>query len=481
MPPGRSSRAHSASTPTSSSTCSRISPATHHVGAAVGQRHRQDRRRAPRARRARAASSQAASRFRSTPTCRYPRRGDVRGHQPAAAGEVDQHRVRARCRRDVLGPRRGQPVQHREVPVRAPTTGRPARRTAPGRCAPACPRSWRCDHPPAAGRGHRAMIAGVRRPLHPEVPVSVTVVGSLNEDVLVARRPAARAGRDGHRPGGRARARREGRQPGRRRRACWAPGVHMVGRVGEDPAGDRQLAALADSRVNVGRVHRTPGVPDRLGHDPGGGRHRREPDRGRARRERRAHPRGRRRRVGAAGAGAAAPARGAAGHRAWRRRGRRPAPSSSPRRRRSRCRPSCSTGSTCWCPTSTSSRSWPARRPASGPPAELVGAGPLGGLRARSWSPSAPAARWWCRPTAARRVLQAPPPVTPVDTTGAGDCFCGALGAGAGPRREPDRGGAVRGGRGGAVHHRAGRPRGAAGRRRRPGAAPAGAGRRRPA
>jgi len=24
-------------------------------------------------------------------------------------------------------------------------------------------------------------------------------------------------------------------------------------------------------------------------------------------------------------------------------------------------------------------------------------------------------------------LLQAPPPVTPVDTTGAGDCFCGAL------------------------------------------------------
>jgi ribokinase len=35
----------------------------------------------------------------------------------------------------------------------------------------------------------------------------------------------------------------------------------MVGRVGQDPAGDRQLAALAESRVNVGRVLRTPGVP----------------------------------------------------------------------------------------------------------------------------------------------------------------------------------------------------------------------------
>src|SRR4051794_15489335 len=34
----------------------------------------------------------------------------------------------------------------------------------------------------------------------------------------------------------------------------------MVGRVGADPAGDRQLAALAESRVNVSRVHRTRGT-----------------------------------------------------------------------------------------------------------------------------------------------------------------------------------------------------------------------------
>jgi ribokinase len=39
------------------------------------------------------------------------------------------------------------------------------------------------------------------------------------------------------------------------------PGVHMVGRVGADPAGDRQLAALAESRVNVRQVQRIPGVP----------------------------------------------------------------------------------------------------------------------------------------------------------------------------------------------------------------------------
>ena len=91
-------------------------------------------------------------------------------------------------------------------------------------------------------------------------PVSVTVVGSLNEDVLV----------------------RVGRLPGRGETvvgtaATLAPGgkganqaaaagqltagVHMVGRVGDDPAGDRQLTALAESRVNVSRVRRTPGVP----------------------------------------------------------------------------------------------------------------------------------------------------------------------------------------------------------------------------
>ena len=38
-------------------------------------------------------------------------------------------------------------------------------------------------------------------------------------------------------------------------------GVHMVGRVSADDAGDRQLAALAEAGVNVGRVHRTDGLP----------------------------------------------------------------------------------------------------------------------------------------------------------------------------------------------------------------------------
>jgi len=90
--------------------------------------------------------------------------------------------------------------------------------------------------------------------------VSVTVVGSLNEDVLVTvdrlpGRGETVIGRDAEvAPGGKGanQAAAAGRLGG---------GVHMVGRVGEDPAGDRQLAALAGSRVNVSRVHRTKGVP----------------------------------------------------------------------------------------------------------------------------------------------------------------------------------------------------------------------------
>ena len=90
--------------------------------------------------------------------------------------------------------------------------------------------------------------------------MSVTVVGSLNEDVLVTverlpGRGETVIGRDVTiAPGGKGanQAAAAGRLGG---------GVHMVGRVGQDPAGDRQLAALADSRVNVRRVQRTRGVP----------------------------------------------------------------------------------------------------------------------------------------------------------------------------------------------------------------------------
>jgi ribokinase len=90
--------------------------------------------------------------------------------------------------------------------------------------------------------------------------VSVTVVGSLNEDVLVTvdrlpGRGETVIGRSAEvAPGGK--GANQAAAAGR-----LGPGVHMVGRVGADPAGDRQLAALAASRVNVSQVHRTPGVP----------------------------------------------------------------------------------------------------------------------------------------------------------------------------------------------------------------------------
>jgi ribokinase len=90
--------------------------------------------------------------------------------------------------------------------------------------------------------------------------VSVTVVGSLNEDVLVA---VGRLPGRGETVIGRAVEVAPGGKGANQAAAAGrlGPGVHMVGRVGADPAGDRQLAALAGSRVNVSRVHRTPGVP----------------------------------------------------------------------------------------------------------------------------------------------------------------------------------------------------------------------------
>jgi ribokinase len=90
--------------------------------------------------------------------------------------------------------------------------------------------------------------------------VSVTVVGSLNEDVLVGvdrlpGRGETVIGRDARlAPGGK--GANQAAAAGR-----LGPGVHMVGRVGDDPAGERQLAALAEAGVDAGRVHRTPGVP----------------------------------------------------------------------------------------------------------------------------------------------------------------------------------------------------------------------------
>jgi ribokinase len=90
--------------------------------------------------------------------------------------------------------------------------------------------------------------------------VSVTVVGSLNEDVLVA---VGRLPGRGETVIGRSTALVPGGKGANQAAAAGllGPGVHMVGRVGQDPAGDRQLAALAEVRVNVGRVLRTPRVP----------------------------------------------------------------------------------------------------------------------------------------------------------------------------------------------------------------------------
>jgi len=90
--------------------------------------------------------------------------------------------------------------------------------------------------------------------------VSVTVVGSLNEDVLVA---VGRLPGRGETVIGRSAVLAPGGKGANQAAAAGelGPGVHMVGRVGDDPAGDRQLAALAASRVNVSRVHRTAGVP----------------------------------------------------------------------------------------------------------------------------------------------------------------------------------------------------------------------------
>jgi ribokinase len=90
--------------------------------------------------------------------------------------------------------------------------------------------------------------------------VSVTVVGSLNEDVLVA---VHRLPGRGETVIGRSAALAPGGKGANQAAAAGrlGPGVQMVGRVGEDSAGDRQLAALADAGVGVARVQGTPGLP----------------------------------------------------------------------------------------------------------------------------------------------------------------------------------------------------------------------------
>ena len=90
--------------------------------------------------------------------------------------------------------------------------------------------------------------------------MSVTVVGSLNEDVVVT---VERLPGRGETVIGSAVAVLPGGKGANQAAAAGrlGAGVHMVGRVGADPAAGRQLAALADAGVNVGRVQRTDGAP----------------------------------------------------------------------------------------------------------------------------------------------------------------------------------------------------------------------------
>ncbi|WP_409328479.1 ribokinase [Trujillonella humicola] len=90
--------------------------------------------------------------------------------------------------------------------------------------------------------------------------MSVTVVGSLNEDVLI---PVERLPGRGETVIGGSPVTAAGGKGANQAAAAGrlGPGVHMVGRVGDDPAGARMQAALAECRVNVSRVHRTPAVP----------------------------------------------------------------------------------------------------------------------------------------------------------------------------------------------------------------------------
>ncbi len=88
----------------------------------------------------------------------------------------------------------------------------------------------------------------------------VTVVGSLNEDVLV--RVPRLPGRGETVVGGEAVLAPGGKGANQAAAAArLGPGVAMVGRVGEDDAGRRQVDALAAAGVDVAGVRTTPGVP----------------------------------------------------------------------------------------------------------------------------------------------------------------------------------------------------------------------------
>ena len=88
----------------------------------------------------------------------------------------------------------------------------------------------------------------------------VTVVGSLNEDVLV--RVARLPGRGETVVGGDVVLAAGGKGANQAAAAArLGTGVAMVGRVGDDGAGTRQRAALARLGVDVAAVRTTPGVP----------------------------------------------------------------------------------------------------------------------------------------------------------------------------------------------------------------------------
>src|SRR3954453_17059995 len=249
--------------------------------------------------------------------------------------------------------------------------------------------------------------------------VSVTVVGSLNEDVLVVvdrlpGRGGTVIGRSASlAPGGK--GANQAAAAGRR-----GLGVHMVGRVGDDPAGDRQLAALAEAGVNVGRVHRTPGVltgsamiPVEEGTGENlivvvpGANAELTPEDAAVESVLRADVVLLQLEVPLATVQAAP--RAATGTRGRPQPGPPPAPPSSTRRLRSRCRRTCWSASTCSCPTSTSWPSWPARFPLSaGPPSWPGWPGRPPGRR--WWSRSGRAALWSYRRTGARRSCRRPHP-----------------------------------------------------------------------
>ncbi|RFU23491.1 ribokinase [Geodermatophilus marinus] len=88
----------------------------------------------------------------------------------------------------------------------------------------------------------------------------VTVVGSLNEDVLVT---VARLPGRGETVVGRGTSLAPGGKGANQAAAAGrlTGGVAMVGRVGDDPAGERQRAALIEVGVDVGAVRVTAGVP----------------------------------------------------------------------------------------------------------------------------------------------------------------------------------------------------------------------------